>query len=111
MSVKILGAALMLLSCIAISRLLISYERTKIRQIDSFIALIRYIRNQIDCYSIPMDKIFAECSSEMFFDIGGKSADISFAKLLEREEIVIDGEGRRILSEFSESLGESCSCK
>lgn len=107
MTVKIFGVAMILLSCFAISRMLISYESKKIRQIDSFIALIRYIRNQIDCYSIPMDKILSDCSSDIFDNIGGKPEELGFQKILDREEIIVDGEGRRILVEFGESLGKN----
>ena len=107
MLIKLFGAAMVVTSGLLASRALVSLEKEKNDQLDSFIALIRYIRNRIDCYSIPIDKIFAECPEEIFEQIGGKEADMTFGRLIERKKILLDGEARRILGEFSETLGRN----
>ena len=107
MIIKLIGAAMVLASCLATARTITSFEKTKCEQIDSFIALIKYIRNRIDCYSIPMDKIFAECPAELLETLGGRTDSPCFEELLRRKSILVDGEGRHILEEFSESLGKN----
>ena len=107
MLIKLFGAAMVIASGLLASRAIVSLEMEKNDQLDSFIALIRYIRNRIDCYSIPIDKILAECPEEIFEQIGGKESDMTFGQLLERKRLLLDGEARRILGEFSETLGRN----
>ena len=107
MMLKLFGMASIILSSVAASRTLIEQERKRVAQIDSFMAIIRYIRDQIDCYSAPIGRIFAECPRHFFDGLGGYQGEISFGQLLERHEFTVDGEGKRILFEFSDSLGKN----
>ena len=107
MILKIIGAMMIAASCAASSVTLISHERKKLCQSDSFIALIKYIRNQIDCYSMPIDRIFLECPGEILDELGGKEDKMTFSGLLSRESVEVDGETSRILSEFASSLGKN----
>ena len=107
MIVKLVGAALVTLSCAVASRAVISGERKKLIQLDSFIALIKYIRGQIDCYSAPIDRILSGCPAELLDELGGRSEGMTFKDLLEREELVIYGESFRVLDEFSSTFGKN----
>ena len=95
------------LSCFATSATLVSYERKKLRQLDSFTALIRYIRNQIDFYSVPIDRILSECPTEILDELGGREAKMTLEGLVGRETVVIEGEGRRIIAELATSFGRN----
>lgn len=106
MIIKLSGAVLIIVSCLAASRIIISHEEKRLRQLEAFIALIKYIRNRIDCYSVPVDKILAECPEGVMNDLGGKGEKMSFREITEREEILLEGESRQILKEFSDSLGK-----
>ena len=107
MILKLVGSALVMISCIAVSRTVLTAERSKSEQIEAFISLLRYIRHQIDCYSIPMDRIFADCPLDILEPLGGKENDMSFERLLKRKEIILEGEAKHILEEFSETLGKN----
>lgn len=107
MMLKILGASMIALSCFATSATLVSYERKKLRQLDSFTALIRYIRNQIDFYSVPIDRILSECPSEILDELGGRESKMTLEGLVKREAVIIEGEGRRIISELASSFGKN----
>ena len=107
MMVKLAGAVMIIISCLTTARTLTSLEKEKSDQLDSFIALIRYIRNRIDCYSIPIDKIFAECPDDIFDHLGGKEAGMSFDGLLSRKNVTVSEDARGILEEFSKTLGKN----
>ena len=107
MILKLLGSALLITSSISASRVLIGIEQKRIKQTDSFIALIRYIRDRIDCYSTPIDKILSTCPDDILLEIGGRNGEFSFWELVSQNDMVLDGEGKRILREFSESLGKN----
>ena len=98
---------MVLLSCLCVSKAITSYEREKNECLDSFIELIKYIRNRIDCYSMPIDKIFYECPDEKLDPFGGKRDGMIFSDLLNGKENLVRGESRRILEEFSETLGKN----
>lgn len=103
---KLIGGILLIFSAISASRALVGVEKRRLRQTDSFIALIRYIRDRIDCYSTPIDKILSTCPEDILFEISG-GGELSFKDLAARNDIVLDGEGKRVLIEFSGSLGKN----
>lgn len=77
-----------------------------LRQVDSFIALLRYIKVQIDCYALPIGDIFARCDTHLLNDCG-------FRESVPPENLVVflqgcdirDRETEEILTGFSEAFG------
>ena len=107
MIIKLVGAVMILASSLTAARTLTSLEKEKAERLDSFIALIRYIRNRIDCYSLPIDKIFFDCPDDILDPLGGKEPRMSFDGLLSRKNVTVSEEARNILAEFSKTLGKN----
>ena len=107
MIMKLVGSVMVLISCLATSRIISALEHEKNERLDSFITLIRYIRNKIDCYSVPIDKILADCPEEIIDPLGGKETGMTFEDILHRKNNLIGDDSRRILEEFSKTLGKN----
>ncbi len=105
MTVRLLGGAIILLVSAFSARSMISAEEKRIRELEAFIKLITYIRDQIDCYSTPIGKIFSE-----YGGISELSPDCIPADL---EDLLLNGrfsigdESLKTLSEFSKTLGKN----
>lgn len=86
-----------------------SYTKDKIKQIEAFIALINYIKNQIECYMIPIDKILASCNRDLLKECGfmGEGTPHSLSNLMQDTSFYGDEEWTKPLYEFVSSFGAS----
>lgn len=94
-----------MLSCAMTASYIASAEKKKIEQTEAFIALVKYIKNQIDCYSMPMEKILHSCP-ELLLRLGIEKEISSLSELLSECEIVCGEDCKKILYTFSESFGK-----
>ena len=102
---KIIGGGALLISCILTSSYVASVEKSKIDQLEDFILLIKYIRNQIDSYSAPIEKIMRECKDILLrLDVQEEITD--FSQLLLAREIKSGDNCKNILHTFADSLGK-----
>ena len=91
---KAAGAVLLLFGGVSLGRALCQKIEAGFAQTEGFIALLKYIRNQIDCYLMPVDKILAGCDPGIL-ETCGVSADAdlsvihSFSELLDCCELCI----------------------
>lgn len=104
---KIAGSALILSASALSASRLISEEKAKIVQLETFIELVSYIRNQIDLYSAPIGKIFSDCKSSILTKLGISDVPSRFDEILGKSKLIIDSESQKTLYEFSESLGKN----
>lgn len=47
-----------------------SYQKKKLVQLRGYISLFAYIKNQISCYMLPIDKILLDCDEGILHDCG-----------------------------------------
>lgn len=81
---KLAGAALLLL-CGALGGRMICRDRERdLEVIEGYIALIKYIKNQIDCFNKPLDRILASCPNSILASIGASPGEGGMAELLGR---------------------------
>ena len=106
MTIKLLGALLILGSGGCAALLSVRHQHSKIYVLEAWIDLIRHIRGQIDCYLTPLEDILA-CADlrRLHACIGGTSRDLR--ELLQDSLPLLDGEGRRLLSGFVSEVGGS----
>lgn len=69
-TVKIIGAALVVLGGAASAYILNSRAKSALMHVEGTISLLRYVKTQVDCYSMPIDKILSGCNVEMFSECG-----------------------------------------
>ncbi len=109
---KAAGALLLLLGGVALGRALCQRIEAGFSQTEGFIALLKYIRNQIDCYLMPVDKILAGCDPGILEACGvSAEADLSgirsFSELLDCCELCISEASAELLRKFAGELGTS----
>jgi len=109
---KAAGAVLLLFGGVSLGRALCQKIEAGFAQTEGFIALLKYIRNQIDCYLMPVDKILAGCDPGIL-ETCGVSADAdlsvihSFSELLDCCELCISEVLAELLRKFAGELGTS----
>jgi hypothetical protein len=86
---------------------MIAAEKTKIDQIETFISIISYIRNQIDLYSSPIAKIFGDIGADMLDKLHLISSPKKFDDIINANELYLGEETQKTLCEFSSTLGKS----
>lgn len=68
--VKIFGAVLIVFCGVAFGFLLNKRARDALVQTEGFIELVRYLRNEIDCFSMPIPLALARCPDSIFQKCG-----------------------------------------
>ena len=105
---KVVGGLLLLCCGGAVGVLLVSFERRRCRQAEGFVTLLRYIRVQIDCFSLPVAQILLGCDPEILTDCGVEGVKLTdFSALLESTPLYLPEEMCRLLAEFAAQLGGS----
>lgn len=103
--IKLIGGALIMIFSAGAASYIVSCEKKKIEEIEGFIALLRYIRNQIDCFSVPMETILSSCP-EILSKLGVDETTTSFSELISKCDMTSGEECKKIIREFALSLGK-----
>ncbi len=96
-ALKILGALIILLSGGVGAFSAVRYERRRLRVLDGWIDMIRYIRRQIDCYLTPLSEILEA------FVPDHTPTDLSV--LLDTSLLYLDTDSKRLLEGFIREVG------
>ena len=105
MLIKIIGSVLLAASGVCASVSLCRYCRRRLDTLDGFIALIFYIKGQVECYARPIGEIIASLSPEILRDLNCPTGASSIEELVSESRIYLDREGLRIVSAFSQEFG------
>lgn len=73
--VKILGSVIIISCGVAFAYLLNGKARTRLIQLEGFIELVRYLRAQIDCFSMPIPTALARCPGGVLEKCGVRSCE------------------------------------
>lgn len=104
---RIIGAALVTCSGIFLARSLNVSERRALAEIEGIIAFLRFMRSNIDAYSMPLSEIFSRCPQRIYASCG-YSRDVpprSVGELFS-ECCVSDGASAERLCEFAAEIGK-----
>ena len=104
---KWIGILLILLCGVGAGLAFASFERRRFAQAMGFLALLRYIRLQIDCFSLPVCKILGNCDREVLLDCGAPDGARDVPALLQGTRLYLPDEVCRLLQDFSAQLGGS----
>ncbi len=106
---KLIGSGSLIISALIIYLEIQKYERLKFKQINSFILLIEYIKNQIECFLLPINSIIQNCNEDLIRSCGIKN-DHSKAENLEEliasTDFYCDGECIDLINQFSRNFGQ-----
>lgn len=103
---KMAGALILSLSGILCAAHLNRRAERRLREISGWIALLRFSKLQVECFSLPMGEILARCDAQILSDCGyiGQIAPRSFEDLLSAS-VLCDGETESIVRGFCEEFG------
>jgi len=104
---KIVGAGVIFLCGIFAGLFFAAYERRRVRQAEGFLSLLRLIRLQIDCFSMPVSRILATCDPDVLAACGVSQPPRDFKTLLLETKLYLSEEICRLLSDFAGRLGGS----
>ena len=101
MVIKLIGCGALGVACVIMA---ISYRRfqwKKLDTVDGFIALIFYIKGQIDCYGMPLCDIMRSLPEDL--DLPRDTRD--FGQMLKGSKIYLEREAYRLLERFYSEFG------
>lgn len=103
---KVIGILLLLLCGVLVGVAFAAFERRKCRQAEGFVALLRHIRLQIECFSLPVGKILDNCDGQILLDCGVEATELpDFPALLGGTRLYLPEEFCQLLTDFGGQLG------
>ena len=103
--IKIAGGALLALAGVVGAVSLRIYHRRRIDTLDGFIALIFYIKGQVDCFARPIGDIMYSLPPEILRQCNCPGGALTLEDLIEESRIYLDAESVRLLSAFAAEFG------
>ena len=113
MTAKLFGSLLLVGAGLYIALLLARYEHRRVGVLDGYLSLLRFIRGQIDCFSMPIGQILATVDPSVLAACRGQdraSAErpaASLPLLLHESRGYLGAESERLLTCFSRELGHT----
>lgn len=83
------------------------YERRRYLQAEGFLTLLRTVRLDIDCFSMPVDRILRQCEPKLLSDCGAPGPAPDMETLLRGARLCLPAEFCRLLWDFAARLGGS----
>ena len=104
---RLFGGGVLLLAGFGFYFVRESFQKKKLIQLAGFINLLDYIKNQISCYLIPIDKILRNCDEKIINDcrLTASSNSKSLEEMLDKCEFYVDDEIQKKLYSFARDLG------
>ena len=105
--IKIFGLVLILSASLGVSFTLIGLEARRIRELEGLCELIRYIKNNIDSFLMPLEGIFLTFHSDELEKCGfeAEMKEHGLAAAAKLDLLSVDTKAREALSAFADSLG------
>ena len=106
---KIVGSGSIIISAIVLYFEMQKFEKQKINQITAYILLIEYIKNQIECFLLPIDIIIHNCSKNIIDNCG---INIDHTKVENLEELIMsaefycNAESIDLIKQFAKDFGQ-----
>ena len=106
-ALKWMGLILLLLCGAGLGATLLRYERRRYLQAEGYLTLLRTVRLDIDCFSMPVDRILRQCEPRLLADCGVTRPASDMAALLGEARLCLPAEFCRLLRDFAARLGDS----
>ena len=105
MLIKLIGGAILVLSGGGTAIFLCRYHRRRLETLDALIALLFYIKGQVDCFARPLGEILTSLPKETLGACGLTRPPSSLQEIVEECRIYLDRESLRLLSGFASEFG------
>ena len=107
MLIKLIGGAILVLSGGGAAIFLCRYQRRRLETLDGLIALLFYVKGQVDCYARPLGEILSSVPREILLACGLQASPDTLEQIAEECRIYLDRESLRVLSAFASEFGTS----
>lgn len=107
MLVKLIGSAMILCSALVFAVGHYRFEERRLRTADGFIALLLYIKGQIDCYALPLCDILQGVPLKIYADCNSACGAESVTEMIDNSRIYLDEESERLLEAFASEFGST----
>ena len=104
---KTVGLLLLLSSGALASFTLSRFEQKRYRQAEGFLALLRHIRLQIDCFSLPVSRILTTLPHKICEEAALPTNAQNFEELLANTTLLLPEDMCDLLAAFGKDLGAS----
>jgi hypothetical protein len=108
--IKIIGGSIIAITALFSYSEVIKFQKKRIKQINGFIDLIDYIKNQVECFLLPLDQILIKCDKELLNNCGiclSHSNCKNMNEVIESTHFYCDDEVIELLNKFSYSFGKA----
>ena len=104
---KLFGCALIMISGGVCATLFNRAESERLKRLDAFIELLRFIKREIDYFCVPVNEIFRRADPCILTDCGAVGTVSDFDSFIASLSPEPDSEIKNILTSFSRELGVS----
>ncbi|MBE6577519.1 MAG: hypothetical protein E7653_05220 [Ruminococcaceae bacterium] len=105
-ALKVVGVLIVAISGIVASYTLNAAARRSLEQTEGFIALIRRLRSDIECFAMPLPSALARCPAEVYVKCGYVAQDAPRSVLSFVEACAVsDAESCKAMRAFARSIG------
>lgn len=80
-------------------------EKSKLTVINAWIELLYEIRNQIDCFSVPLPQILMHADRALLEKLGAKNNCRDAKELLDASSPFLDKDTKKLLEDFAKEIG------
>lgn len=104
---KTIGAICLLASSLFIYFEMQSFQKKRIIQLEGYLSFIEYIKNQVECYMLPIDKIISLCDKGLLEKCGVDTTIKykSLEEIMQSTYFYIDKEAENLIIAFSKDFG------
>ena len=106
---KLVGSGSIIISALVLYLEMQKFEKRKISQINAYILLIEYIKNQIECFLLPIDTIIHNCSNDIIknceIKVDHTKAD-NLQELINSAEFYCNAESIDLIKQFAKDFGQ-----
>ena len=107
MIIKIIGGASIVICSIFFAISHRRFEERRLRTLDGLIALITYIKGQVDCFALPIKEILSRLPAEIFYDCNCPEGADSIDEIVAECRIYLEEESLRLVEAFASEFGST----
>ena len=107
MIVKLIGGGVIVICSIFFTISHRRFEERRLRTLDGLIALINYIKGQVDCYALPIREILTRLPAEIFCDCNCPEGAYSLDEIVMQCRVYLEKESLRLIEAFASEFGST----
>ena len=104
--IKFFGCVLVLFASFGMSSCILGKDRERISHARELIDFIRFIKDKVECYSMPIDQIIGLYHGRMLLNSGGEKEICGLSDIFMNDEMICDDDVKNMLLSFAGDFGK-----